>query len=75
MHKVIVNNKRGAYDATSQLIKNGFKNIACIASSSYLSISKERIQGYIDALQENNIKVNDELIAYCAHGGMLYDEV
>lgn len=75
MHKVIVNNKRGAYDATSQLIKNGFKNIACIASSSYLSISKERIQGYLDALQENNIKVNDELIAYCAHGGMLYDEV
>jgi LacI family transcriptional regulator len=75
MHKVIVNNKRGAYDATSQLIKNGFKNIACIASSSYLSISKERIQGYIDALQENNIPVNDQLIEYCAHGGMLYDEV
>ncbi|MEN9599805.1 MAG: hypothetical protein RL596_2124 [Bacteroidota bacterium] len=75
MHKVIVNNKRGAYDATSQLIKNGFKNIACVASSSYLSITKERIQGYIDALIDNNIAINDEFIEYCAHGGMLYDEV
>jgi LacI family transcriptional regulator len=75
MHKVIVNNKRGAYDATSQLIKNGFKNIACVASSSYLSITKERIQGYKDALIDNNIAINDEFIEYCAHGGMLYDEV
>jgi LacI family transcriptional regulator len=74
-HKVIVDNYKGAYDATTHLIKNGFQKIAAIGNSESLSITKERLAGYRDALQDNRMKANDELIKYCHHGGMIFSEV
>lgn len=73
-HKVTSNNKKGANEATLHLIKSGCKRIAHLTSSSQLSISVERLEGYKTALIENGIRINEDYIKYCLHGGMLYEE-
>jgi LacI family transcriptional regulator len=73
-HKVIANNEKGAFEATSHLIKSGYKRIAHLTSSSQLSISIERLAGYKSALKENGLTVNPAYIKHCLHGGMLYEE-
>ena len=74
-HKVVVNNYKGSFDATTHLIQKGFKRIAHVTSSPSLSNTQERLRGYMEALQINNIPVDESLIQYCDHGGMIYDEV
>lgn len=74
-HKVTANNYMGAFQATEHLIYQGFKKIAHITSSPYLSITKERLQGYVAALEKHNIPYNESLVKYCNHGGMIADEV
>ncbi len=75
IHKVIQDNYKAAYDGTVHLINKGFKKIACIASSSFLSITTERVKGYIDALKkyEPLLKISD--IAYIDHGGLKAEEI
>jgi LacI family transcriptional regulator len=75
IHKVSVDNYKAAFDATNHFIQNGYKNIACIANASFLSITKERVEGYKDALKASGLPVNLDHIYYCAHGGLNYDEV
>jgi len=74
-HKVMVDNFRGAYDATMHLIKQGYNNIATITNSENLSITRERVAGYVEALAQKHIKPRKQLIKYCFHGGMLLSEV
>jgi LacI family transcriptional regulator len=74
-HKVSANNYLGAFHATEHLIYQGFKKIAHITSSPHLSITKERLEGYKDALLKHKIPVNEALIKYCPHGGMIVDEI
>ncbi len=73
-HKVIANNEKGAFEATDHLIRNGAKRVAHLTSSSHLSISKERLAGYKEALDVHGIAIREEYIQYCPHGGMLYEE-
>lgn len=74
-HKVIVDNFKGAYDATEHLIKSGYRHIAALAGSEYLSITKERLGGYRKALEDHGFPYDENYIQYCLHGGMLYNEV
>ncbi len=74
-HKVIADNFKGAYEATMHLIKNGYTCVAHLANSEYLSITKERVAGYRQALADAKIECNESYIKHCLHGGMLYDEV
>jgi DNA-binding LacI/PurR family transcriptional regulator len=74
-HKVTANNFNGAFDSTQHLIQQGCKNIAHITNSPNLSITKERLEGYKKALEQNNIPFNDKLVQYCYHGGMIYAEI
>lgn len=74
-HKVIVDNYKGAYDATTHLINSGYKRIATLTNAAGLSISKERLAGYKGALQDNGLPVNESMIKYCLHGGMIVEEV
>ena len=60
--KVIIDDKQGAYDAVLKLINSGRRKIALITTEKYLSVSKDRTDGYCQALKDNNIKVNDNLI-------------
>ena len=74
-HKVIADNYKGAYDATMHLINCGYRRIAAISNPELLSITKERLAGYKAALSDHGIEVNDSLIKYCQHGGMIVSEV
>jgi LacI family transcriptional regulator len=74
-HKVVANNRLGAFHATEHLIYQGYKKIAHITNSPYLSITQERLEGYREALVKHGIEYNDNLVQYCNHGGMIASEV
>jgi LacI family transcriptional regulator len=74
-HKVIVDNFKGAYDATCHLINSGYKKIAHITSSPNISITIERLAGYRKALEENKIPYDESIVMFCAHGGMEQGEI
>lgn len=74
-HKVSANNRLGAFHATEHLIYNGYKKIAHITNSPFLSITRERLQGYREALEKHSIEYDESLVKYCNHGGMIADEV
>ncbi|HKP32357.1 MAG TPA: LacI family DNA-binding transcriptional regulator [Chitinophagaceae bacterium] len=74
-HKVIADNAQGAFHATEHLIFSGCKRIAHITNSTYLSISKERLEGYRAALEKHDIPFNENLVRHCNHGGMMIEEV
>jgi len=63
--KVTVNQHQGAYLAVEHLIKKGYKKIAHLAGPSRLSIATERLNGYLDALKDNNIPINPHYIVHC----------
>lgn len=64
-HKVGADNFRGAYEATVHLIKRGYKNIAHLNTSTTLSISTDRLNGYKQALEDHGIDYRSELIRSC----------
>jgi len=73
-HKVVANNFKGAYDATRHLLEQGFRRIAQITSSVSLSITRERLQGYKQALADAGLQPDQRYIKLCQHGGMIQEE-
>jgi LacI family transcriptional regulator len=59
-HRVNCNNFQGAYEATQHLVQQGYKRIAHITSSNSLSITLERQEGYLKALEDYGLKVEEE---------------
>jgi LacI family transcriptional regulator len=59
---VVSDNFFGAYKAVNYLIKNGCKRIMYLGSSKRLEALKERFNGYINAIKENQIEVEEKLI-------------
>jgi len=64
-HKVVVNDTRGAFLATEHLISEGYERIAHLTISKNLSITRNRLKGYKDALKKYNLPVNPEWIHHC----------
>jgi LacI family transcriptional regulator, galactose operon repressor len=62
--KVMQDDYNGAFEAVEHLIKNGYRRIAHISAPIELTITKKRLQGYIEALQKHNIPVREEWIIY-----------
>lgn len=62
--KVVVNDRHSAFQATEHLIQEGYRKIAHITVSKNLSISRERLEGYKDALKKHNIPVNEDWIVH-----------
>jgi LacI family transcriptional regulator len=60
--KVVVDDFDSALDSTQHLINLGCKNIALISSVDNLSVGKLRADGYLKALKDNNISVNEKII-------------
>jgi LacI family transcriptional regulator len=60
--KVIVDDFDSALNATQHLINIGCKNIALLSSVDNLSVGKLRAEGYLKALQNNNLPINENLI-------------
>ncbi len=59
---VNINNFQGMYLAVSTLIKNGHKKIAYINSSHHIVDAQERLAGYLCALKDNNLEVDERII-------------
>ncbi|GAA5037054.1 LacI family transcriptional regulator [Marivirga lumbricoides] len=63
--KIVCNDYQGAYDATSHLIEVGKRRIAHLTGSLTPLTTRERYRGYCDALKNNDLKLDNELIRYC----------
>ncbi|MEO5685435.1 MAG: LacI family DNA-binding transcriptional regulator [Chitinophagaceae bacterium] len=64
-HKVVVDDYKGAFDATSHLIEQGYRRIAHLTISKQLTITQNRLNGYLDALKAHRIAAKKEWIVYC----------
>lgn len=60
--KVINDNEQGATDAVSHLISQGYSNIALLEGPQNLAIFRQRKAGYLQALEQHNIPVQEKLI-------------
>lgn len=68
--KVIVDDYLGAKEAVLHLLDQGCQRIAHLEGLLGLSISTDRLSGYMDALKERNVNIKEELILKCATGTM-----
>ncbi len=63
--KITTDDYNASYKATKHLIESGCKKIACLAIPENLLISRKRVQGYSDALEDSGFTVDDQLIIHC----------
>ena len=63
--RVVVDDYQGAYNAVTHLIETGCKRIAFYGSPMTLEISKNRYNGYKDALKRHGIEPDDSLMRFC----------
>lgn len=64
-HKVVADNVGGAFEATLHLLQSGRRRIAHITAQPGLSITKGRLQGYMNALEQSGIPFDENLVRYC----------
>ncbi len=62
--KVLVDDHDGAYKGVAHLIQQGCKRIAHLAGPQNLQIGRERLRGYLDALRDHDLPVDEDLIVY-----------
>lgn len=63
--RVVVDDYTGAFAAVEYLIQTGCKRIAFYSSPFHLEISKNRKNGYLDALRKHNLPIDETLIRIC----------
>ncbi|MEK4299685.1 LacI family DNA-binding transcriptional regulator [Oceanobacillus sp. FSL W8-0428] len=63
LNTVLVNDYLGAYEATSYLIKKGHQRIAMITEDMYFSSVKARVDGYKQALEDEQMEASKSLIS------------
>jgi len=61
-HKVLVDDYAGAFAGTEHLIQQGCRKIAHIAGPMSLAISRNRYNGYRDALHKHKLPLRDEWV-------------
>jgi len=63
--RVLIDNKKSAFEATKHLVKQGCKRIMHITAPQKRSLYLQRMKGYQQVLQENNLELTDDLIYIC----------
>ena len=63
--KIHIDNVDGGRQATQHLIDQGYKKIAILAGPENMNISNDRLQGYLQILKENKIRVDKQMIIHC----------
>ena len=63
--RVVVDDYNGAYAAVSHLIETGCKRIAFYGSPMNLELSKNRYNGYHDAIVKHGLKMDEALVRLC----------
>ncbi|WP_010517006.1 LacI family DNA-binding transcriptional regulator [Croceivirga radicis] len=61
-YKVIIDNYTAGYKATKHLIQGGCKRIAHFAGSQHRNVYEDRKKGYVDALKEHDLPIDESLI-------------
>jgi DNA-binding LacI/PurR family transcriptional regulator len=61
---IVVDNYKGAYEAVEHLIKNGHKRIAYIGGLYSIPTSRQRKEGYVNALRDHGIDNDEDLIKF-----------
>ncbi len=59
---VLMDNEKGLYDVTSELIKLGHRKIVFMAGSLKYQLDQDRLNGYKKALKENNIEFDGQYV-------------
>jgi len=76
---VIIDDRRGGYAATRHLIDQGYKRIAHLRGPQHLHIYRNRYLGYLDAMQEAGLEVNDdsvlEIVSHFDSGKEAFEEL
>jgi LacI family transcriptional regulator len=65
VNMVTTDNSAGGKRATEHLIEKGCKRIGFLGISRTLNVSTGRMNGYLEALKENSMKREDDLILCC----------
>lgn len=73
--KVTTDDYVSGYNATQHLIESGCKKIALLSISDSLSISSKRLEGYQQALLDNNINGDSSLIIHCSDDSLKNYEI
>lgn len=60
--KVIIDDEKGAQKATQKLIETGCKKIVFVTTEDFVSVGNLRKKGYQNALEKNNLSVDETLI-------------
>lgn len=60
--KVIIDDEYAAFTAVQKLVNAGKKRIAIISTVDYVSVGNLRTKGYLKALNDNNIAIDENLI-------------
>ncbi|MBW8200463.1 LacI family DNA-binding transcriptional regulator [Flagellimonas abyssi] len=63
-YKVVIDNYTAGYSATKHLIEQGCKRIAHFAGAQHRNVYRERKKGYLDALREHGLPIEDNLIVH-----------
>jgi len=64
LSKVLVDDYDGAYRGVEHLIQQGCRRIAHLGGPQNLQIGRQRLKGYLDAMRDYGLPVEDELIVY-----------
>lgn len=62
--KVMQNDYEGAFTATKHLINKGYRHIAHLAGPESLDFSKERLRGFLSAMQKAHLPIKSEFIIH-----------
>lgn len=68
--QIVIDDYHGAYEATDHLIKAGCRRIAHLQGPKNQMIFQERLRGYREALEKNNLKYDEALVVHCYDGTM-----
>nr|WP_067060711.1 LacI family DNA-binding transcriptional regulator [Mucilaginibacter sp. L294] len=74
-HKVVTDNFQGALNATQHLFNNHYRKIALITGPEGLSITKDRLDGYLQAHAQNKTEVTTSYIKHCSYTNNNVEEI
>lgn len=63
--RVVVDDYAGSFAAVEYMIQTGCKRIYFYSSPPHMEISKNRRNGYLDAMKKYKMKVDDSMIKFC----------
>lgn len=60
---VVTNNRQGVYEAVKQLVSYNHSRIGMVTGPLKMYTARERLNGYLDALRDSQIEIDEKLIA------------